>query len=166
MSDENEIEDDPSEELEEGQDICPVCRTLVWPGAMDYCQHYLWTRWDGQIIWPSSEAEGLLRIANDFVASVYDAEEGGWAALAYVALRDGGSPEAAEFVAQGYSLSTEDVADAPDTKIGKWRETDGMLSGSGVACFAPIAAAAWAERRSVALKTALAVIGKQRPNID
>lgn len=71
-------EDDTGQELEDGQEVCPFCNNIVWPGAMQYCDHYLWTRWDGQVIWEIDAASTLIEVASEIFDCLLDAEEEGW----------------------------------------------------------------------------------------
>lgn len=61
--------------LEEGQEVCPVCRKVIWPGADDFCEHYLWTVWDGQIMWEITKATELLEQASAFLDLFEDAAD-------------------------------------------------------------------------------------------
>ena len=37
-------------ELEDGQEHCPYCRYLNWPGACDTCKHYFGTLGEGGVL--------------------------------------------------------------------------------------------------------------------
>lgn len=48
-----------NENLEEGQEYCPVCKKPNCPGAMDACKHFMGNCWDGDIIWESDLISAL-----------------------------------------------------------------------------------------------------------
>ena len=160
-------EDDTGQELEDGQEVCPFCNNIVWPGAMQYCDHYLWTRWDGQVIWEIDAASTLIEVASEIFDCLLDAEEEGWLQEALdqadeqfgklVALaRDPTAVSVDDFISPGWVLP------------GEWRETEGMLSGSGNSEFLSVPAEKWARLRTEHLKKFVRLImsGKASPFVD
>lgn len=47
-------------DLEQGEEYCPVCGRISFPGACKPCRHYVGGVWDGQIIHKTRHLENLV----------------------------------------------------------------------------------------------------------
>ena len=155
--------DEAGEDLEDGQERCPVCGLVICPGAMEFCPHYLWSIWDGQLIWEIETAAELKTLAGNFVEMIDDAADDGWLDGIVAAFRDCGSDDFADLAIEAEGLSDEDVLNDRRLMAGEYRETGGMLSGSGCSIFAPLPADSWIKSKKAELRAAIDVIGTQRP---
>lgn len=156
---------DDDEEMEDGEEPCPVCGKVIWPGAMVFCEHYIWTRWDGELIWEIDEARKLIDAASDFVELVEEAFEHEWLAAVVDVLIENGNVQLASLAQRPLSISSEEVLDHDWLMLGERKETGGMLSGDGSSEFVPRPAAEWTKARTASLQAAIALISKVRPGV-
>lgn len=148
-------------DLGEGQEICPICNEVISPGAMQFCQHYLWTRWDGEVIWEIQSASHLVEVASELWDQLCDLEneddlqgtldevERQFKKIIAVA-RDASSAHPQDFI------PTEHL------QAGTMRQTEGMVSGGGYSEFTKKSAEEWANIRTDQLKHLGALIRAAR----
>lgn len=138
-------------DLEEGQEVCPICNEVIMPGAGQFCQHYLWTRWDGEVIWEIKSASDLVRLSSDLWEQLCELEG------------DGDLNEVLDEVERQFkqliSLARDASSVHPDDFIstgplqsGTSRQTEGMVSGAGCSEFVPNSAEQWVDIKVDLLK--------------
>ncbi len=54
------------QEMEEYQEVCPICNRICEPGAMLYCSHYIGVMEAGDLIWIPSDRDKTLKIMSEF----------------------------------------------------------------------------------------------------
>jgi hypothetical protein len=56
-------------EVEEGEEVCPICRKINNPGAQEFsCSHIICLQWEGDLTW----TDGNLQEVIDLVDSIKD----------------------------------------------------------------------------------------------
>jgi hypothetical protein len=129
--------EDEIDELEEGYEHCPVCNRVNCPGAMDHCEHYVGSYWDGQVIW-SDRFQAFEQAWGELQDLVDDelGEDGLDRCRALAAKRRVGEEWFSDGVwhvgASGALMQLMDFEEGP------YVETEGMLSGSGYSLYLPI----------------------------
>lgn len=157
------IEDDTESDLDEGQEVCPICGQVICPGAVQFCDHYLWTRWDGQVIWEIPAASHLTKVASELMDYLFEVDAEGWLQEALDQATDQHSNLIA-LVRDVSAVSDEDLI-LPDSVVtGQRRETDGMLSGSGHSVFYLNSAKEWARSRAEQLRNFQQFIEAKKPS--
>jgi len=61
-----------AEELEEGQEICPICGEINLPGACETCGHYVGMLWDGFPTWQVDGAAQYWDLCNLIVELILE----------------------------------------------------------------------------------------------
>ena len=122
-----------NEELEGGEEHCPICDRLNNPGAADACEHYFGTIWDGGIMW--SDKFDTFDTAWSKLRSLIDEEVGAahenpLRFCRSVARRDHLSADflEQELLDSGASAALVQIV---DFRTGPHVETGGMVGGSG-----------------------------------
>jgi hypothetical protein len=121
------------QDLEEGFERCPICKRLNNPGAVDHCEHFFGAYWDGEIIW-SDRVAAFEEVWSDLGALIHDEFD--------VECED--PLEVCRSLAVAHGLAVDFLATDPwdqttasaltsllSFEEGNYRETGGMLSGSG-----------------------------------
>lgn len=156
-------EDDIESDLDDGQEVCPICGQVICPGAVQYCDHYLWTRWDGQVIWEIPAASHLTKVASELVDYLFEVDAEGWLHEALDQATDQHSNLVA-LVRDVSAVSDEDLILPEAAVAGQRRETDGMLSGSGHSVFCLNSAKDWARSRTEQLRNFQHFIEARKPS--
>lgn len=124
-------------DLEDGQEICPICDRLNEPGADDACEHFVGSAWDGMLVW----GDGVERFGSLWSTLRSAVEErpelaGSLTAelAAVVGRREGNGR--ADISQELWDLSPSDaLLQLIPVKSGPSVVTDGMLSGLGVSMY-------------------------------
>lgn len=145
-------------ELEDGQEICPVCGAVNWPGAEDVCSHYLWNHWDNEIIWAIPSGSDLVQLAMDFVNAIHEATYDDKIAYVLTALSAAGQTRYEALAKMGAELNLQAVLDHESIQVGKTVVTAAMIGGSGHSEYSSEPAEMWVEAELAKLKSALTVV--------
>lgn len=156
------IDDDTEIDLDESQEVCPICGQVICPGAVQYCDHYLWTRWDGQVIWEIAAASHLTKVASELMDYLFEVDEEGWLQEA-LDQATGQYGNLVALVRDVGAVSDEDLILPEEVVVGQRRETDGMLSGSGHSVFYLNSAKEWARSRAEQLRNFHHFIEARKP---
>ncbi len=66
-------------ELNEGEEICPICKMINNPGFNEiHCPHYLALLWEGEIHWPQPIIEKLLMEIREIQEILFSHEQLGF----------------------------------------------------------------------------------------
>lgn len=138
LDDAEEDDDEGERELEEGEEYCPICERLNFPGAMDACEHYFGNCWDGEIMWSNDAFDVFSKAWSELVQMIEEevgpVHEDPLLFCKSVALQQQLS---AEFLCEDLLQSRESSAleQLVEFSQGDCVETDGMLSGSGYSLY-------------------------------
>jgi hypothetical protein len=128
------MSDESNEDLEEGHEHCPICNRINCPGAMDHCEHYFGSYWDGQVMW-SDRFDVFERAWSELTQLVDEelGEDGLDRCRALATKRRVGKEWFSDDVWDGGSsialMHLLDFDQGPDSSTG------GMLSGSGYSLY-------------------------------
>jgi len=125
------------DELEDGEEFCPICRRLNQPGADDTCEHYLGTAWDSTLMW-GEPVETFERVWSRFCEVVQEDEERArpLAGQLLAALRNVEGLNQEALKQDFWNLHSADALLSLLTiDTGETNETAGMLSGSGFSLY-------------------------------
>lgn len=129
---ENTPNDSCEEELEEGFEYCPLCNRLNQPGAMDHCDHYVGSYWDGEIIWSNHYDQYATEwgVLSSLIEDIQARDEGVEFEQLLLNFSDT-TKEMIRLADSQWSSSAGAISELENFSEGPFVETSGMCSGSG-----------------------------------
>jgi len=126
-------------QCEDGWEHCPICDRLNSPGAVDYCNHYLGSFWEGEIIW-SDHFEAFRAVygaCREIIEIMEDMQsEVNWLDVLARDVAYLGIPKDYIMVIDVYSYTdSQALLELISFTLGPEIETDGMLGGVGYSLY-------------------------------
>jgi len=120
-------------QCEDGWEYCPICDRLNSPGAVDYCNHYLGSLWEGEIIWSTDfeEFDTVYHACSEIIQTMEEMKgEVNWLDILARDVTHLGIPEDYIMVTDIYSYTaSRALLELVSFTYGPEIVTDGMLGG-------------------------------------
>lgn len=151
-------------DLEDGQELCPICGATNFPGELEYCVHFVGAAWCGQMVWLEASWQGFWGALNEMVSLLEELELSAQDNDELLSqIEDNETANYASVALLGGEYSIYDVLNWPIFVPGRRVETKGMIGESGNTYYSREPANAFYGRETLYLEE---VIRKLRSRIS